>query len=83
MSADVLQSISKNFPELEQEFDKVAAAVDHIANDDSTKINEFKLSVDVSAENKALKQVPFKLYSSVLFRYNFHKLIVEAIFQKS
>ena len=51
MSPDVLQSISKNFPELEQEFDKVASSVS------PNKISEFKLSVDVSAENKALKQV--------------------------
>ena len=51
MSPDVLQSISKNFPELEQEFDKVASSVS------PNKISEFKLSVDVSGENKALKQV--------------------------
>ena len=51
MSPDVLQSISKNFPELEQEFDKVASSVS------PNKISEFKLRVDVSAENKALKQV--------------------------
>ena len=39
---DVLHSISKNFSELEQEFEKVASAVDGDADIDPSKVNEFQ-----------------------------------------
>jgi hypothetical protein len=55
MSADVLQSISKNFSELEQEFDKVAATVD--IESVPNKINDFKLNLDVGPSSKDVKQV--------------------------
>ena len=57
MSSDVLQSISKNFSELEQltEFDKVSAAA-NIENVPS-KIDDFKLSLDVGPGSKDVKQV--------------------------
>jgi hypothetical protein len=48
MSADVLQSISKNFSELEQEFD-----IESVPN----KINDFKLNLDVGPSSKDVKQV--------------------------